>query len=102
MDLRDRIRAAIKAKEGATVRNVSLAAGLSDSALHKFLTGSTKSITIDSLEQIADALGVSLRYLMFGDDGTNVEYLFRRIPKQYQSQALRVLETFADDEEATG
>lgn len=101
MDLRDRIRAAIAAKEGATVRNVSLAAGLSDSALHKFLTGSTKSITVDSLEGIAKALDVSLRYLMFGDeDSENVTHIWDRIPARDKERARRILETLAEDSES--
>lgn len=97
MDIRDRIKDAIAKKPGATVRNISLAAGLSDSALNKFLTRQTKSITIDSLERIAEALGVSSRYLQYGEDGSNVEYIFKRIPEQWQGQALKVLESFADE-----
>ena len=39
MDMRQRIIATIEGKDDLSVRKVSLAAGMSDSALNKFLTG---------------------------------------------------------------
>lgn len=83
MDLRDRIREAIDRKPEMTIRNASLKAGLSDSALHKFLSHQTKSITIDNLEKLADALGVSLRWLLFGDpEVENVHFIWDHIPER--------------------
>ena len=97
MDLRQRIDRAMKAKD-LTLRGVSLAAGLSDSMLHKFMTGQTRSITVDNLEKVAEALGVSLRHLMFGDpDEEKVSYIWDHIPERRRQQALQVLQTFADD-----
>jgi lambda repressor-like predicted transcriptional regulator len=43
MGMRERIKATIEAKPGLTVRSVSLAAGLSDSLLSKFLKGQNDS-----------------------------------------------------------
>lgn len=103
MDLRARIQRIIDASEGKmTYRSVSLAAGLSDSMLHKFMTKQTKSITVENLEAIAGAMGVSLRHLMFGDpDDEKVAYIWDHIPERRRQQALQILETFADASEGT-
>jgi len=63
--IRDRIKQQIEARADLTVRNVSLAIG-SDSALHKFLTGANASIKLETVSNIADAIGVSLPWLLFG------------------------------------
>lgn len=99
MDVRDRIRKVLK-EDGRSEREVSLAAKLSDSMLNKFLTGQTRSITVDNLEKVAKALKVSFRYLMFGDpDDDKIAYLADRIPKDRKAQAIKVLETFVDEDE---
>lgn len=96
MDARGRLKLVIDEK-GLSARGVSLAAGLSDSMVHKFLTGQTRSMTVDNLEKIAKALGVSFRYLMFGDaEYENVVYIWDHIPERDRKKALRILEEFAD------
>jgi transcriptional regulator with XRE-family HTH domain len=99
MDMRARIMAVIEANSEMSVRKVSLAAGLSDSMLHKFLTGATDSITIKSAEKIAAALKVDPRWLIFGegdpDEASDIASLIRRIPPKWHDQALAVLQTFA-------
>lgn len=99
MDIRARIRAVIADHAGMTVRNVSLAAGLSDSALHKFLTGSTTSLTLDTVDKLAEALGVDPAWLAYGEGtperATQISAIFDRIAKDDQDKALRVLEAFA-------
>ena len=99
MDIRDRIKAVIAEKEGLTVRKVSLAAGLSDSALHKFLSGATDSITLKTVEKLASALEVDARWLTYGEGdpelAADVGLIFNRIPEDQREQALRVLEAFA-------
>ena len=98
VDIRDRIKAVIDAKPGLTVRNVSLAAGLSDSALHKFLTGATDSLTLKTVDKLADALGVDAFWLAYGkgepEQATDVEKEFNRIAPEQRDQALRVLRSF--------
>lgn len=102
MDVRDRINSILEEK-GLSSREVSLKAGLSDSMLNKFLTHQTKSITVDNLEKIAKALEVSFRHLMFGDpDDEKLYYIMDRISQKRRAQAIRVLETFADDDERHG
>jgi len=102
MDLRVRIQAIIDQNPGLTYRKVSLDAGLSDSMLHKFMTGQTKSITVENLEAIARALGVSLRHLMFGHpDDDKVAFIWDHIPERRRQQALQILETFADNGDGT-
>ena len=96
MDLRARIQAEIDKRPGMTVRSLSIQAGLSDSALHKFMTGKTKSLTTDNLEKIADALALSVRELWWGDADGKLSYLFDHIPSERREQAIGVLETFAD------
>jgi transcriptional regulator with XRE-family HTH domain len=99
MDIRARILSTIEANPDMTVRSVSLAAGLSDSALHKFLSGATESITLKTLEKLADALGVDARWLAFGegdpDRATNISKLFDRIAQQDQESVLRLMESLA-------
>ena len=60
MSIRDRIKRRIAEMEGETVRNISLKAGMSDSMLHKFLTGQTRSMKVGNLEKVAEALGLRL------------------------------------------
>lgn len=66
-----------------SVRSVSLSAGLSDSMLHKFLTGQTDSLTIKTAEKLAEALGVDARWLIFGegdpDQATDVAAKIKRL-----------------------
>lgn len=93
MEVRGRIQQIIDSREDLSVRNVSLSAGMSDSALHKFLTNSTQSMSAQNLEKIAKALGVSFRYLMFGEEAEIVE-IWDRIPESRRPHARDVLETF--------
>lgn len=99
MDIRARILAVIDENPELSVRNVSLKAGLSDSMLQKFLKGSTESITLKSVEKIAEALGVDQRWLIFGegtpDQASDLSKLFDQIREDQRAQALAILETFA-------
>lgn len=82
-----------------SVRNVSLRAGLSDSALQKFLTGRTESLTLVTVDKLAEALGVDARWLAYGegdrDRATEVAKVWERIAERDREQAMRVLEAFA-------
>ena len=102
MDIRSRIKETLDAKPDLSPRSVSLSAGLSDSMVHKFMTGATKSMTVDNLEKIAGALGVSARWLIFGDGSREVSpqlvYIWDHIPAARRDQALKVLEAFVEDE----
>lgn len=102
MDLRQRIQAEIELRPGMTVRSLSIQAGLSDSALHKFMTGATKSLTTDNLEKIAAALELTVRELWWGDANGKVTYIWDHIPENRKQQALRVLESFAEETEQGG
>ena len=97
MDLRARIAEEIAKHEGMTVRSLSLQAGLSDSALHKFMTGKTKSLTTDNLEKLAEALGLTVRELWWGNDDGKIAYIWDHIPDERKDLALEVLQRFADD-----
>lgn len=98
MDVRTRLRAAIEEKK-TSARAVSLKAGLSDSMVHKFLTGATSSLTLETLNKIADALGIDPIWLAYGegdpDAASELSKVWRRIAEEDRLQALRVLETFA-------
>lgn len=98
MDIRARIRQVIEGNAEMTVRSVSLAAGLSDSALHKFLSGATDSLTLKTVDKLADALGVDPRWLAYGEGtperATKVEQIMERLDKADQERALRMLEAF--------
>lgn len=102
MDLRRRIQTIIDGNPDLTYRKASLAAGLSDSMLHKFMTGQTKSITVENIEAIAGALGVTLRHLMFGGpDDEKITFLWDHIPERRREQALQILETFTEETDGT-
>lgn len=66
--IRSRIRARIESVKELSMRNVSLTAFNSDSALHKFITGANESIRLSNLSNVADAIDVPLSWLIFGDD----------------------------------
>lgn len=61
MDIKENIRRIIEAKPGATMRGIGLKAGLSDSALHKFLTKDAQSMSVKNLQAVAEALEVDIR-----------------------------------------
>ena len=94
VDARNRLKRLIESRDDLSYANVAKAAGLSNSAVQKYCTGAVQSMTIDNLEKIAKAAGISMRWLLFGEDDTNVISIFERIPKSQQAQALRVLESF--------
>ena len=103
MDVKQRIKSIIDSREDLTIRNVALKAGMSDSSLNKFLNNAEQSTTLRSLEKIADALGVSLRWLMFGeDDQPQVIRIWDHIPQRKRADAIRVLSAFVDEEKAGG
>ena len=96
MDTRQRLRKLIEQSDTLTFVNVSIRAGLSDSAVHKYCTGRTQSMTTDNLQKVAAAAGVSLRWLLFGDEDTSVMHLFERIPADRREQAISFLESMAE------
>ena len=103
MTIRDRIQEVLDEKRELNLTNVALAAGLSNSALHKFMKGSIRSMTVESFEKIAEALGVSSRWLVFGDSPKEPEaklvYIWDKIAENKKVQALRVLQTFTTDDD---
>jgi transcriptional regulator with XRE-family HTH domain len=98
MDIRDRINSIIAENPDMSVRSVSLAAGLSDSALHKFLSGATESLTMKTVDKLAEALGVDARWLAYGEGtperASEISDIWDRISKDQREQAKRVLEAF--------
>jgi DNA-binding Xre family transcriptional regulator len=102
MDIRARIEKILSDRPDLTPRSLSLKAGLSDSMMHKFLTGQTRSMTVENLEKVASVLSVSAQWLIFGDTAnlpdSKLFYIWDHIPDEKRDQALRVLETFADDD----
>ena len=67
MSVKENIRKIIEADPDLSVRGVSLKAGMSDSALHKFLTSDTQSISVNNLQEVAKVIGVDVRDLFGGD-----------------------------------
>lgn len=98
MDIRDRIIMLIEKDPELSVRNVSLAAGLSDSALSKFLKGSIRSLTLETVDKLAEALGVDPEWLAYGvgdpERASSIDKLFKQVPEDQREQARRILETF--------
>lgn len=94
MEIRERIRQIIDSRDDLTVRNVSLKAGMSDSNLQKFLTGATHSMSVANFEKVAAAMGVSVRFLMLGEEEAEIIHIWDRIPDARRPHARDVLETF--------
>lgn len=98
MDIRARIKAIIDSNPELTVRNVSLAAGLSDSALHKFLTGATQSLTLETVDKLAKALGVDPAWLAYGEGdpepASDITDIWSKIAERDRQRARRILEEF--------
>lgn len=96
MDIRARIIGTIAEKPGLTVRSVSLAAGLSDSMLQKFLSGQTDSMTIKTAEKLAEALDVDARWLIFGegepDQATDVAAKIQRLSDAQRELVAQLVE----------
>lgn len=65
-DWRDRLETSIK-DDGRSLRDISLAAGLSHGYLHGILRDG-KEPTIDRFSRICKAMGVSLPYVLLGVD----------------------------------
>jgi transcriptional regulator with XRE-family HTH domain len=99
MSIRARIDEVIDATPGMTYRKLSLAAGLSDSMMHKFMTNSTQSMSIDKLLTVAEALNVDPRWLIFGETAPpdNVINLWDRIADADKPRAMAILEALATD-----
>jgi Helix-turn-helix. len=99
MDFRDRINAIIDSDDELSVRNVSLKAGLSDSALNKLLKGDVRSPTLETIEKLADALDVDARWLAFGEGQperfSDVGNLLQAMSEERRKQALEFLQVFA-------
>lgn len=108
MDIRFRIRKVLDEHPDWTPRSVSLRAGLSDSMLSKFLNpdkrGGIKSITLETLEKLADALEVNPRWLAYGDSprkrDPKIIHIWDRINERDRSRAMKVLESFIEDDES--
>ena len=99
MGMRARINAVLAEKPDLSVRSVSLAAGLSDSMLHKFLRGGTDDMKIHTAEKLAAALGVDPVWLIFGegdpDRATDIADIVARIPAEQHALARQLLEALA-------
>lgn len=101
MGTRERIKAFIDDRGDLSYASVSKSAGLSDSAVHKYVTGQVKSMTLENIEKVAKAMGASFRWVVFGDGHPDVENVWDRIPERRRAQALKVLKTFADEGDGT-
>jgi transcriptional regulator with XRE-family HTH domain len=93
MDARDRIRARLDSL-GISVRGASIAAGMGETTLRNYLKGMTKSLTVDSLEKLADVLEIAPTSLLYGDSAEVVN-IWDRIPEDRRPLARDVLESFA-------
>lgn len=95
MDMRDRIKAVIAANPGFSIRGISLAAGMSDSMLNKFLKGDTDSMTIKNAENLAQALGVDPIWLMRGEGdaarATDVAKQIERLSAEHQELVAQLV-----------
>lgn len=98
MDMRTRIMAVIAANKDFTVRGISLAAGMSDSMLNKFLKGNTESMTIKNAENLADALGVDLVWLMRGEGdssrATDIALKIERLSAEHKALVEQLVVQF--------
>lgn len=99
MDIRERIRWAIEQNPELTIRNVSLEAGLSDSALHKFLTNQTTDLKLNTVTKLAEALGVDPVWLAYGEGdpepASDMGALLGKLNEQDRRTVRQLAERFA-------
>jgi len=95
MGMRERIQSVIDNTQGLSVRSVSLAAGMSDSMLNKFLRGQTDSMTIKTAEKLAEALGVDFIWLAKGEGdssrGADVANQIERLSIEHQELVAQLV-----------
>ena len=97
LSIRKRIEAAVNLNAGMTYRKLSLLAGLSDSLIHKFMTGATQSMSVDTLISVAEVLNVDSRWLIFGDTQLrdSLASTWEQISDSDKLRALAILRLFA-------
>jgi transcriptional regulator with XRE-family HTH domain len=98
VSIRKRLEAAVNLNSGMTYRKLSLLAGLSDSLIHKFMTGATHSMSIDTLINVAEVLNVDSRWLIFGDTRLrdSLASTWEQISDSDKPRALAILRLFAE------
>lgn len=96
VDSADQIRERIQAqldKLGLGVKPASELAGLGETTLRNFMKGMTRSLTVESVGKLAPALGVSSRWILFGETAEIIN-TWEKIPPERREHALDVLRTF--------
>lgn len=106
-DMGARIKA-LRIKAGLTQEELGAKIGVNKSAFAKYENGRVENLKRSSVKIIADALGVSPGYLMFGDEdeekrpapknGPKVEELirlFEGLPEDVQDQLLGLARTLS-------
>lgn len=95
MDIRDRIRSRLK-DLAISQRRASLEAGLSETALRKFLIGEVQSMSSDNMDAVARILKVSPTWLRYGISAEIID-IWERIPEGNRPQAEAVLRALAGE-----
>lgn len=84
--------------QGLQVKELAAKCGISRNTLANYLTGHNSLPTADNAVKIAQALGVSVEYLMTGDSSTKT--LIDSLPPKYR-KLLKVFQTLDEtDQEA--
>ena len=96
--IRERIEMVVSLNADMTYRKLSLLSGLSDSMMHKFMSGSTQSMNVDNLISVAEVLHVDPRWLIFGDKHPpyKLAEVWEKISDSDKPRALTVLRSFAE------
>jgi transcriptional regulator with XRE-family HTH domain len=100
MSIRNRLDEAMASNSAMTYRKLSLKAGMSDSMVHKYMTGATQNMSTDKLITIAEILNVDPRWLIFGDTTppNGVINLWDRIAEADKPRAIAILEAFVSNQ----
>lgn len=107
----ERIKEAIR-KKGISYAELERLTGVSHSALQRYASGKTKKIPIDVIEKIANATGVTARYLMCwdepegqkenatdNDDGRKKLFIsYNQASSDFTEALLKELDRLSDDE----
>ena len=108
----ERIKEAIR-KKGISYAELERLTGVSHSALQRYASGKTKKIPIDVIEKIADATGVTARYLMCWDEqegqkenatdiivdrNSKLFVSFSHVADDFAEALLKELDRLSDDE----
>lgn len=87
MNMRERIRAEMD-RQGLNQKTLSLKAKLAETYVRDLLEGRSEDPKLSKILAVAQALGKDLKWLIEGEDLSELEQIVRRLPKASQAEVV--------------